>query len=175
MKTLLTALSAFVLIIPAAVAQEATPLPPHVVAIDGNVWIAAQPDEATLDAWSEAGAVTVVNMRTARENSAIPYDEPAAVTARDMSYAAMETGYEAGYSPAMVAALTAILEGADGPVVLHCASGTRAANLYTAYRIESGELAPEDAAAVHLAPHTDLNPEIMRMLSPRYAAAFPAE
>ncbi|MEE2566118.1 beta-lactamase hydrolase domain-containing protein [Hyphobacterium marinum] len=175
MKLLLTVMSAFCLMLPAAIAQDAEPLPPRVVAIDGNVWIAGQPSEAMFAAWAEAGATTVVNLRTARENGEVSFDGAVAAAEHGLAYSAMETGYEAGYSPEMVAALTDILDAAQGPVVLHCASGTRAANLYTAYRIERGDLAPEDAAEAHLAPHTDLNPEIMRMLSPRYAAAFPAE
>ena len=107
-----------------------------IVSRHGEVWLASQPSEADLDAWAAAGAVLVVNSRTPEETAALPFDMRAAVESRGMRYAELPIGGPSGASPALAGELTDLLAASDGPVVMHCRSGTRSAHLYAAYLID---------------------------------------
>jgi len=109
-----------------------------------EVWLASQPNEHDLDAWAAAGARTVINSRTPEETAGLPFDLAAAVEARGMRYVEMPIGGAYGADPAHTRALADILDAADGPVVMHCRSGTRSAHLYAAHLISSGQ-AGDDA------------------------------
>lgn len=99
----------------------------------GNVWFAPQPTEADLDKWAEDGVVTVVNSRTPGETAGLDYHLPTAVEARGMQYVELPLGGTYHPHPGMTGILGRVLEEAEGPVVLHCRSGTRSAHLYAAH------------------------------------------
>ena len=158
MKTVMTWLAAaltLVLAWPAAAQEIAT--------------IAAQPDVATLEQWKADGVTTVINMRPDGEMAGLNYDEKAAVEALGMTYVSIPFA-AADASPDVVAALAAALDGAEGPVALHCRSGSRAANALAALQVEQGVADP--AALQSPAPDLALIPSMMRSLSPRYAEAM---
>jgi len=111
------------------------PTSDSIVSRHGEVWLASQPSEADLDAWAAAGAVLVVNSRTPEETAALPFDMRAAVESRGMRYAELPIGGASGASPALTGELTDLLAASEGPVVMHCRSGTRSAHLYAAYLI----------------------------------------
>lgn len=166
------ALTLMLLLAPAAMAQ--TELPPRVTAAHGNVWLAGQPGAEDINAWADAGATAVINIRPEDERATLDFDEPSTVTGLDMSYTTMDVGGSAGFNPAMTAVLTEVLASLDGEtVVLHCVSGNRAGHIYVAHLIETGQVAPEDAEALGLTPGGTINAGVLRQLSPRYAAAFP--
>lgn len=104
-----------------------------IVARHDQIWLASQPDEADLDAWAAAGALTVINSRTQQETAGLPFDLAAAVEARGMRYVEMPIGGAHGADPSLTTALAEILASQDGPVVMHCRSGTRSAHLYAAH------------------------------------------
>jgi uncharacterized protein (TIGR01244 family) len=135
------------------------------VARDGDVLIAAQPQEADLDAWAEAGAKTVVNLRSRQENTGLPYDAPAAMAARGMAYAEIPMGGADGVSPAVTARLTEVLADATRPVVLHCAGGPRAAYAYAAHLLTEGLATPEEIA--NFGWPGGLNPDVLATLGVR--------
>jgi uncharacterized protein (TIGR01244 family) len=109
-----------------------------IVCRHGDIWFASQPSERDLDRWAGAGAKLVINSRTPEETAALPFDLPAAVTARGMEYAEMPIGGAWGANPEMTAALPGLIEAAGGPVVMHCRSGTRSAHLYAAHLAATG-------------------------------------
>ena len=111
-----------------------------------NVWIASQPSEADLDGWAEAGAKIVINSRSNQETQSLPFDLEAAVTSRGMRYIEMPIGGPHGADPAHTTALIEILANSDGPVVMHCRSGTRSSHIYAAYlmTMNSDETTPFD-------------------------------
>ena len=78
----------------------------------------------------------VVNSRTPEETAALAFDIRAAVESRGMRYAELPIGGASGASPALTGELSGLLSASDGPVVLHCRSGTRSAHLYAAYLID---------------------------------------
>lgn len=109
------------------------PVSDSIVSREGNVWFASQPSEADLDAWAAAGATLVINSRTPEETASLPFDMRTAVESRGMRYAELPIGGAYGANPALTPQLTQLLQSADGPVVMHCRSGTRSAHLYAAY------------------------------------------
>lgn len=129
--------------------------------------IAEQPDQAMLEQWNAAGVTTVINMRPDEEMRGVAYDEKAAVEALGMRYVTVPFDRTQA-SPAITEALGAALDGADGKVALHCASGSRAANALAALQIERGEAQPETVQSA--APEIGLLPSMLRELSARYAA-----
>ena len=106
-----------------------------IVSRHGDVWLASQPSEADLDAWAAAGVGLVVNSRTPEETASLPFDMRAAAESRGMRYAELPIGGASGASPALTGELARLLEASEGPVVLHCRSGTRSAHLYAAYLV----------------------------------------
>jgi len=100
-----------------------------------NVWIASQPTEADLDDWAAQGALVVINSRTPQETAGLPFDYRHAVESRGMQYVEMPIGGTSGANPQHASDLASILDETDGPVVMHCRSGTRSAHLYSAYLI----------------------------------------
>ena len=98
-----------------------------------NVWIASQPTEADLDAWAAEGALVVINSRTPQETAGLPFDYREAVESRGMQYVELPIGGTSGANPQHTNDLTTLLAETDGPVVMHCRSGTRSAHLYSAY------------------------------------------
>jgi uncharacterized protein (TIGR01244 family) len=107
---------------------------PHsIVTRHENVWIASQPSEADLDGWAEAGAKMVINSRSNQETQSLPFNLKDAVESRGMQYIEMPIGGPHGADPALTTSLIEILANAEGPVVMHCRSGTRSSHLYAAY------------------------------------------
>ena len=173
MKSLLITLAVIISISSSATAQDNAL--PRVVSEHSNVQIAAQPDVDQLQDWIDAGTTLVISVRTAREMSELPFDEAAILQGAGVAYAHIPTGYETGYSTSAIDAISTILAAHDGPVVLHCTVGWRAAHVYTAHLIETGVVSPEGAESLGLSPNGELSADVMRDLSPRYAEAFPAE
>jgi uncharacterized protein (TIGR01244 family) len=109
------------------------------VARDGDVFIAAQPAPEDFDAWAARGVTTVVNLRSRAETAELGFDPAAEAAARGLSYSEIPMGGADGVSPDVVAQLADVLAGAEGPVVLHCRTGSRAAHAYAAYLVTEGE------------------------------------
>lgn len=122
------------------------PVSDSIVTRDGNVWLASQPNEADLDAWAAAGAKLVINSRTPEETASLPFDMQAAVESRGMRYVELPIGGAYGANPVLTPQLTQLLQSTDGPVVMHCRSGTRSAHLYAAHLIsqDPSETTPFD-------------------------------
>jgi uncharacterized protein (TIGR01244 family) len=93
----------------------------------GDLAIAGQPTEAQLDEIAALGYRTVVSVRARDE---IAWDEKAAVTSRGMRFAQVpvrpET-VEVGTLARIQVLIDPEQSGLDGPVLLHCGSGNRAA------------------------------------------------
>jgi len=149
-RSLLTAVvaAAFMFTSPAnAEGARLSPVDEHAIVVrDGDVLIAAQPTEADLDAWAAMGVTTVVNMRSQAENANLPYSPMEAMNARGMSYVEIPMGRADGVSPDMRDALGEVLAAAEGPIVVHCRSGTRVAHAYAAHLLATGQMTAADVA-----------------------------
>ena len=107
--------------------------------------IAGQPVQADLDRIARSGTTTVINLRTQGEIDRLDFDPEAEAEARGMRYVHIPMGGDDGYTTEHVNALATAMQDADGPVLLHCASGGRARLLWAAYQIEHEDVPVEEA------------------------------
>lgn len=116
---------------------------------DGRVFIAGQPDSAALAAAVARGVTCVVNLRTPSEmddRKRVPFDEAAVVRGLGLEYVHVPVGDKAHpYTTAAVDSLAGALARHDGPVLLHCTVGWRAAHAWVAYLVRHEGWAFPDA------------------------------
>ncbi len=95
----------------------------------GEVYISAQPGEAALREFADMGGATVINLRIDSEmETYVGYDEP--WLARDLGMRYVHVPVRPStLSEREVDRVSAALAKSEGPVLMHCASGTRAAAL----------------------------------------------
>ena len=104
-----------------AVAAEGRAVP-----VEG-VTSAGQPDEAAFRIFANSGYKTVIDLRMPDENRGL--DEVAVVESLGMSYVALPTdGDTLTFDQAR--RLDELIEAADGPVLVHCASANRVGALF---------------------------------------------
>lgn len=89
----------------------------------------------------------VINCRTQREIDRLDFDQVAILEAGGVVYHHLPMGGADGYSPEAVDAFAAIVRSTDGPILIHCGSGTRARYLYAAYLIRYQNQTPDQAMA----------------------------
>jgi uncharacterized protein (TIGR01244 family) len=132
---------------PTATAPATPPPPPFETRVvrDGSVLIAPQPLAADLEALGAKGVRRVINLRTPEEMATLGFDEAALAEAKGMGYTLLPIAGNAGFTPAALDAFSAAMANGEGDVLLHCASGTRAAHLYAAWLVREQGLSPEDA------------------------------
>lgn len=99
-----------------------------------GVYFAGQPSPEAMDAFQAAGGLTVINLRSERELAFVPYYDTAQV-AQGFEYTNIPcSGSTMGR--AEYDSFLAAYKAADGPVLLHCASGGRAKSMWAAYEQE---------------------------------------
>lgn len=113
----------------------------------GRVLLLPQPSPDDLDALATAGYTTLIDLRTPREidQRLAQFDQQALAVSLGLEYRNVAVGGSDGYGPAPMQALQAALGAGDGGVVVHCASGARAALVHAAYRMQVDGLSPTDA------------------------------
>lgn len=121
-----------------------------------------QPDSEILSLVKEAGFTTIVDMRRPTEDRGM--DEAAEVAALGMRYIALPIDGANGVTYENAAALDKILAAADGPVLLHCASGNRVGALHALSRKMAGASNEEALAAGLAAGLTRLEPVVVERL-----------
>lgn len=100
---------------------------------EGPVWFAGQPSASEIQDWANAGAVLVVNSRSEPEMADVGFDEAQVCATTGLRYAHLPIGGPHGANPQLTIQLADLLGAVEGPVVMHCRSGTRSAHLYAAY------------------------------------------
>ncbi len=91
--------------------------------VDG-ITSSGQPDEAALQVFADSGYAVVIDMRGADEDRGIE-DFEGAVEATGMDYVALPVVGREAISFETAGKLDALLQEADGPVLIHCGSGNR--------------------------------------------------
>jgi len=102
----------------------------------GGLYTAGQPTEAQLHQAAAAGITTVIDLRLPSEDRG--FDETASATTLGLQYIRIPVAGAAGLTPANVQALQNVLAQADGPVLLHCASGNRVGALLALMKAQQG-------------------------------------
>ncbi|MGI9205655.1 MAG: beta-lactamase hydrolase domain-containing protein [Woeseiaceae bacterium] len=123
-----------------------------------------QPDAAVLDVVKQAGFTTVVDLRGENENRGM--DEASEVEARGMRYYTLPIGNgvveDVSYDNARQ--LDRILAAAQGPVLVHCASGNRVGALFALRAKLAGSTGDEALALGKAAGLTRLEPVVIQRL-----------
>ncbi len=112
----------------------------EVTPVDG-LSAAGQPDETALRIFAENGYKTVIDIRTAGENRGL--DEAAVVDKLGMKYINLPIAGPGAISFRNARLLDDLLASAEGPVLLHCASGNRVGALLALGRALNGADAEE--------------------------------
>jgi uncharacterized protein (TIGR01244 family) len=119
--------------------------------LDGRVYIGGQPLQEALESFRKFGVTAVVNLRTPTEmedRDRVPYDEAAAVVELGMEYVWIPLGGENHpYNSEAVDRFARVLAEHDGPVLVHCTMGWRAAYLWVAYLVRDHGFSIEAAQA----------------------------
>jgi uncharacterized protein (TIGR01244 family) len=112
--------------------------------VDDSISVVPQIEASDIAAIKAAGFVAVVNNRPDDEQEGQPEGDTirAAALAAGLTYTAIPVG-GGGFSHPQVAAMVDVLEGADGPVLAFCRSGTRSCNLWALARARMGDLPDE--------------------------------
>jgi uncharacterized protein (TIGR01244 family) len=128
--------------LPVAIGEEPE-VPFHA---DGEVLVGAQPTEALLRQLADEGVTTVINVRTGSEMASVSFDEAAIARSLGMVYVEIPLGGNEGFEPNDVEALKrALAERSKGKVVLHCAGGGRATQLWVAHLVANEGLTLDQA------------------------------
>lgn len=100
------------------------------------VIVAGQPLQTELSQLRALGIEHVFNLRTVEEMVALGYDEAAELTRLGVGYEHHAVAGGSGFTPELLAAFAAAMDAHQGKVLLHCASGSRAGQLYAAYAVK---------------------------------------
>ena len=115
--------------------------------VDDGISVAPQIQPEDIAAIKTAGFVAVVNNRPDDEQDGQPAGDSIrdAARAAGLTYVAIPIG-QGGFGHPQVAAMVDVLEGADGPVLAFCRSGTRSCNLWALARARMGD-SPDELIA----------------------------
>ncbi len=131
---------AFLLITYNALAQDqnkATSYLSKATQVNDNIWIGPQPTEQDFNELAAEEIGAVVNTRTAAEMEQLDFNEVEQASKFNMTYDLLEVGKGHAYSPAKLDEFNALMTANAGKkMVLHCRSGNRATQLYTAWLIK---------------------------------------
>jgi uncharacterized protein (TIGR01244 family) len=131
--------------------------------VDQQYVSTGQPDKEVLSIAKDAGFVAIVDLRGEGEDRG--YDEVAAVEAMGMTYVALPVAGASDVTYENAARLDSILEGIDGPVLLHCKSGNRVGALIALRASVTGATDEEAIAAGKAAGLTRLEPVVQKLLA----------
>ena len=110
-----------------------------------GVLAGGQPTPDQIRTLASLGYGTVVNLRTPEEKD---QTDPALVESLGMRYVALPIGDPATLNEQNALKLAEILNNADAPVVVHCASGNRVGGLFALKAYYADGKTPEEALAI---------------------------
>lgn len=111
----------------------------------GEVYIGPQPDAEALSHLNTQGVRTVISFRTPGEMNDLPFDQQQVLRSEGIQYHLIPTGGEqTPIGPDQVRQLDQLMNAQQGPVLMHCRSGYRAAVVLAAWLHQSHDLPLED-------------------------------
>ena len=115
----------------------------HTVKLSADVSVASQPTLAEFRDIAAEGYVAVINNRPDGEDPTQPGSEAEEAACEDagLAYAHIPMG---PVTDATVRHFQSVVKGADGPVLVHCRSGTRSANLWAIGEVLDGRMSADD-------------------------------
>ncbi len=117
----------------------------HTIKISEKLTVASQPDLDDFPGIARAGFSFLINNRPDGEDAAQPGSaaEQEAATAAGLGYAHVPVG-GAPLTEDTIRQFQDAIESAQGPVLAHCRSGTRTANIYAIGEVLDGRMKIED-------------------------------
>lgn len=112
----------------------------------GRFVFGGQPSKGAIEAFSNAGGTTVINLRTMSSFDKPNFDEAAHVKSLGLSYVHIPVS-GGSLSRKDVSAFAQAVEQAEGRVMLHCASSYRVGAMWAAYLALEHEIDLEEAIA----------------------------
>lgn len=130
-----------------------------------NVWIGPQPTEQDFNALPAEEIGAVINNRTAAEVKSLDFNEIDLASQNGINYDLLEIGEGNAYSPVKLMAFNDLMTAnADKNILLHCRSGHRSTQLYTAWLVKyQGKTAAEALKAVG-SDEIELNDSVKALL-----------
>lgn len=125
-------------VVPAAVAAAPASALDKLVLHD-RVAIAGQPSAEDLRTLAGRGYTHIINVRTPAEmadRESVPFDEPALAEELGLQYQLLPVGGEQPFRPEVPDGVYQTLKDPQAKVLLHCASGGRASQVYAAYAVQ---------------------------------------
>ena len=114
-----------------------------------NIYIGPQPNFDDFASIKAAGITTVINMRTPSEIEKLEFHEDYLLKKAGINYHLLPIGgKEFEYSPAKLEEFAKSLSASEGKILLHCASGHRASQLWAAYMVKYKGKTPDEALAM---------------------------
>lgn len=101
-----------------------------------DLYTGGQPTAEQLHQAATAGITTLIDLRQPSEDRG--FDETATATSLGLHYVSIPVAGAASLTPANVQALQTALAQANGPVLLHCASGNRVGALLALMKAQQG-------------------------------------
>lgn len=127
-----------------------------------GVHVAGQPAAGDWEGYAKQGISTVVNLRLPGE---LPTRDAAAeVRAAGMRYVTLPVAGTEGITFANASRLREVLEGAGGPVLVHCSSGNRAGALLALDAVTGGMSAEQALDLGRAAGMTSAEPRVRELL-----------
>ena len=138
-------------------------------ALSEDVFASEQIALTDVTAAKAAGITTIVNNRPDGEEPSAPQSEEVEAEAKsaDLGYVSIPIGHS-GFSEQQVDAMIEVLEGAKGPVLAYCRSGTRSTFLWALAKAKMGG-DPDAITQAAMAAGYDVSPirPMMDMLAAR--------
>jgi len=111
-----------------------------------NIYIGPQPQLADFETLKSAGFTKVINMRNPDEMDKLNFYEDYLLKKANIEYHLIPIGGEEfKYTPAKLEEFAQSLESSQGKILLHCASGHRASQLWAAYQVKYKGKSPDEA------------------------------
>ncbi len=110
----------------------------------GQITFSAQPTQEEIRSFAHAGGKVVINNRTQEELTRVGFDEQHLVESLGMKYVHTPVS-SATFSNTQADGLNKTLSNTDGPVLMHCGSGSRSAMLYGYHLIKDQGMNKDNA------------------------------
>jgi uncharacterized protein (TIGR01244 family) len=130
--------------------------------VDDRISVAPQISLADVGAARDAGFVAIVNNRPDGEEPSAPQGAAVAAACADAGLAYHAIPVAGGFSAEQAAALRDVIEGADGPVLAYCRSGTRSCFLWALSEALAGDDTDEIVAKAGAAGY-DVTPLLQQV------------
>ncbi len=133
--------------------------------VDDQVWIGGQPNKQDFSELAADGITAVINTRSAIEMKRLSFIEVEQAAKNNMTYDLLEIGYGHPYSPVKLDEFNNLMEAHKGKnILLHCRSGNRATQLYTAWLIKYQDKTVPEALKIIGSEETEINHAVKVLL-----------